>query len=55
VTHWRSSAFRFCYVKRSALSNDVLDRLDDKFGLIALNVVAALFRLSKLAIFRSAD
>ena len=25
----------FCYVRRSALSNDVLDRLDDKFGLMA--------------------
>ena len=42
-------------VHRRALSHDVLDCLDNKFGLITLNIVAASCRFSKFAIFRSAN
>ena len=41
----------FARTQSCALSNDVLDRLNNKFRLIALNVMAALFRLSSSPYF----
>ena len=50
-----SSLSGFFWDRSCPLSNDIPDRLGNEFWFIALNVVAALFRLAKLPVFRSAS